>query len=44
MSNFLLMITVSLIGIDLIIAAEKMFLVVRELQRKIPTRPDVGDL
>ena len=44
LSNFLLMITVSLIGIDLIKAAEKMFLVVRELQRKIPTRPDVGDL
>ena len=44
LSNFLLMITVSLIGIDLIKAAEKMFLVVREVQRKLPTRPDVGDL
>ena len=44
LSNFLLMITVSLIGIDLIIAAEKMFLVVRELQRKIPNRPNVGGL
>ena len=36
LSNLLLMITVSLIGIDLIKAAEKMLLVVRELQRKIP--------
>ena len=44
LSNFLLMITVSLIGIDLIKAAEKMLLVARELQRKIPTRPNVGGL
>lgn len=44
LSKFLLMIAVNLIGIDLIKAAEKMLLVVRELQRKIPNRPNVGGL